>query len=107
MSKIEFENDGSTYTLEFDRRSAEIAERSLGVSLTEILNGKVTYFPALFHASFLKHHPKIKPGKVKRLFEAMENKDKLFEALTGMYAETVSTLMDDPEEGKAQSWKVL
>lgn len=107
MSKIEFENGGEQYTLEFDRRSVEVAERTYGMSLPDLLNGKMSYMPQLFQAAFLKHHPKIKPSKVNELFVAMVDKDELYQALTAMYAETVSTLLDEPEEGKGQSWKVV
>ena len=105
MSRIEFESNGTTYTLEFDRRSAEVAERTMGLSLSDLLNGKLTLFPSLFQAAFLKHHPKIKPSVVQAFFESMEDKQELFQALVGMYAECVTTLVDEPEEGKGNSWK--
>ena len=107
MSRIKITSKTNVaYTLEFDRKSASIAERSFGFSTADLLGGKITYFPQLFQAAFLKHHPKIKPSVVQGLFEQVENKQELFEALTAMYAECVSTLIDEPEEGNGIGWKM-
>ncbi len=107
MSRITITSETNVkYTLEFDRKSAEIAERSLGLSLTDLMNGKLTYFPQLFQAAFIKHHRKAKPSTIQGLFERVENKQELYEALVAMYAECVSTLVDEPEEGKGLSWEM-
>lgn len=102
MSRITFEKDGTEYTLEFDRRTCEVAESRLGLSLTDVLNGKLTLFPALFQAAFLKHHPKVGHKRVMEIFNDMQDKQALYEALVGMYAECVSTLVDD--EGNGTAW---
>ena len=95
------------YTLEFDRKSASIAERTFGFSTADLMGGKLTFFPQLFQAAFLKHHGKIKPSVVQGLFEEVENKQELFEALTAMYAECVSSLIDEPEEGNGIGWELV
>lgn len=105
MSRIKITSKTNvTYTLEFDRRSASIAERTFGFSAPDLMGGKVTYFPQLFQAAFMKHHPKIKPSVVQGLFEDAENKEELYEALTAMFIECVGTLMDEPEEGNGIGW---
>ena len=107
MSKIEFEHEGVTYTLEFNCRTAELAERNYDISLNDLSSGKLTLFPALFQAAFTMHHPKVKSSKIRSILEGMDDKSGLYEALVGMYAETVSTLLDDPDEGNATSWKMV
>ena len=102
MSRIVFEKDGTEYTLEFDRRTCEVAESRLGLSLTDVLNGKLTLFPALFQAAFLKNHPKVGHQRIMEIFNDMKNKQALYEALVAMYAECVSTLVDD--EGNGTDW---
>lgn len=107
MSKIQFEANGKQYELEFDRQTAAVAEKRYGISLGEVLDGKLTYLPLLFNAAFLKHHPKERQSVIDALFDGMSDKQGLLEALLGMYAETVATLLEEPEdEGKAISWAI-
>ena len=107
MSRIKITSKTNVvYTLEFDRKSASIAERTFGFSTADLIAGKLTYFPQLFQAAFLKHHPKIRPSVVNGLFDEVENKQELFEALTAMYAECVSSLIDEPAEGNGIGWEM-
>lgn len=107
MSRIRIPSEnGTVYVLEFDRKSAEIAERSLDISMAALTDGKLTYFRPLFQAALLKHHGKVKPAVVWELFDKVENKQELFQALVGMYAECVSTLVEEPEEGNGLSWEM-
>lgn len=106
-NRITFESNGSTYILEFDRDSAQRAERSLGISMADLQSGKTYLVHDLFMAAFIKHHPHIKGTVVDQFFENIENKTELYSALVRMYAEAAGSLLDDPEdEGKAISWKV-
>lgn len=107
MSMIEFEKDGTSYTLEFDRKTCEIAERSLGLSLSDVMSGKLTYLPVLFQAAMRKHHPSLKHTQILEILNSMGDKMDLYQALVTMYADCVSTLVDEPEEGKATSWKLV
>lgn len=104
MSTIEFDYQDKHYTLEFDRSTAAAAERRYGISLNEVLDGKLTYLPPMFAAAFLKHHPRVPQAKIDEIYDQMGDKQGLMEGLLGMYAETVMTLMEEPEEGKAISW---
>lgn len=107
MSKIQFESNGSTYTLEFDRKSAMDAERMFGISISEVQSGKVSMLPLLFAGAFVKHHPHIKSGVVSGMLDKMGDKASLYQALAGMYLEAASTVLEDPEEGNALAWKLL
>ena len=100
---IKFTYNNITYTLEFDRKTCEVAERTFGISLTDITSGKVTMVPLLFQAAFMKHHPKMRPSKINEIYASMEDKQGLYEALASMYAECVNTLLDEPDEGNATS----
>ena len=77
------------------------------LSLQEVTSGKVTAVRELFMAAFIKHHPHIKPSVANGFFDAMPDKSALYEKLVEMYGETVGTLLDEPDEGKAISWKVM
>lgn len=104
-SVIEFDWNGTTYTLEYDRESAQQAESMFDISPSDVFSGKVAIQKGLFAGAFIKHHPKIKASTVEGLWRSMTDKDELYKALVGMYFNTVGSLMEDPEEGKAISWK--
>ena len=105
MSKIEFEYKGEPYTLEFDRKSCEIAERSLGLSVNDVSSGKITLLPVLFQAAMRKHHPQVKHSQIMEMFNTMGDKQGLYEGLLTMYVECVETLLEEPDEGNVTSWK--
>ena len=104
--RITFEYEGTEYILEFDRETAQKAELTFDVSMSELLSGKTAMMYALFTAAFMKHHPRIKPTTVRMFWERMPEKQELYAALVAMYGNTVGTLLEDPEEGKAISWKM-
>lgn len=107
-TKIKFEYEGTTYTLEFDRDTAQKAERAFGISIGEIQSGKTYLVHDLFMAAFMKHHPHIKPSVVDGFFENIKDKTELYQTLAKMYAEAAGSLLDEPEdEGKAIGWKVV
>lgn len=107
ITKIEFDWQGSQYTMEFDRDSVTYVEKLFDVKWADVTAGKFTAFKALFHASFLKHHPHIKESTVNTLFAGFTEKTELFKTLVLMYNACMNTLMDEPEEdsGNAISWK--
>ncbi len=106
-SIIKFSYEGSDFLLEYDRESAERAESLFGISPTEVFTGKVTVMKALFAGAFIKHHPKAKTTTIDALWDLMPDKDELYKTLVGMYMNTVGTLLEDPEEGKALSWEAM
>lgn len=106
--RITFESNGTTYTLEFDRDSATRAERTFGISLSDLQSGKTYLVHDLFFAAFIKHHPHIKGPVVEDFFNRMPDKTELYQKLVQMYAAAAGSLLDDPEdEGKVLSWKVV
>lgn len=104
--KIEFDYNGSTYTLEFDRKSIMKAEEVLGLDMNALTddNIKFSMFPKFFHAALLKHHPRMKESTVDMLYGKLKGKQELFECVASMYVAAARTLFEDPEEGEAISW---
>ena len=95
MSKINLTHNQKEYTLEFSRQSVKTMEQQ-GFILDELTAKPMTMFPMLFQGSFIMHHKGIK------------DRSALMEALMEMYAETLSSLMDDDaEEAGNVSWALV
>lgn len=104
---IEFEWNGSRYTMEFSRRSAELLERKFDINVADMIsnqNIKITDLPILFSASLMMHHPNMKQSTVDELYSLMDDKQSLMAALIEMLAATIMDVFEEPEEGKAISW---
>lgn len=86
------------YTLEFNRRSVEMLEKR-GFVAAEAFEKPATYLPMLFAGAFYKNHRTLRGDEIEALYDRMTNKEKLIVALVEMYQESVSTLMDEPDEG--------
>lgn len=107
ITKITFDYNGTSYTMEFDRETVTQTEKAFDISLGDVLSGKFSAFEGLFHGAFLKHHPNIKPTTVASFMQLMPNKQEVFKTLTVMFANCVNTLLDEPEEGNAISWTAM
>ena len=104
MSKITFDYEGAEYTLEFDRETISAAETAYGITLNSIREAKVSTFPGLFRAAFMKHHPRVSPSLIDEMYERMPDKSGLFVELVGMYADAVNSILAEPAKGKAINW---
>lgn len=91
--------NGVTYTLEFNRRSVEKAERS-GFTIDNIKDYPVTKVLELFHHAFYMHHSGITKDKTDDLFMAIGglSNDGLLDRLVQLYAVPVVSLANG--EGK-------
>ena len=105
MSKIVLTHENKEYELEYNRQSVKLME-SQGFVLEEITAKPVTMIPMLFSGAFLKNCKGIKRTLIDEIYEGIGNKSALMEALIEMYAETLSTLTDDNEEGNV-SWTLV
>ncbi|MBP3883594.1 MAG: DUF5055 domain-containing protein [Olsenella sp.] len=102
--------DGKDYELEFDRASAEKAERMYGFRINELMGSvQITTIKNMFTAAFAKNHPKVPQSLINEIYNRTSDKVDLYQALVSMYLETAQSVLDDPEvdEGKAASWKVV
>ena len=103
---ISFTHKGTDYTLEFTRDSIKQMER-LGFSLDTAASQPVTALEALFKGAFSAHHPRISQTVLKEIWDDMDDKNGLFEALIELYSEPLEALFKEPEEGKKIEWKVV
>ena len=106
-SRIELVYEGTTYTMEFDRSTVLNTEKTYGLSMRDVQEGKLAAFDAIFRGAFLKHHPRMKPATVEAIMDRIPNKSELYATLVGMYSENIESLLGEPEEGKAISWAAV
>ena len=105
VSRISFVYNGTEYIMEFDREAIAQTEKMYDFSIGDVRSGKISAFEALFHGAFLKHHPNIKPSTVELFMKRLPNKQEVFKNLAIMYNDCISTLLEEPKEGEAISWK--
>ena len=106
MSKINLTYGKTEYTLEYSRQSVKTME-SQGFVLEELTAKPMTMIPMLFSGAFIKNHRGMKRNLIDEIFDNIENKTGLMEALMEMYAETLSSLTDDNQGEGNVSWAVV
>lgn len=105
MSKIVLNYDNKEYNLEFNRQSVKTMEAQ-GFVLDEITSKPMTMIPMLFSGAFYKNCKGTKRAVIDEIFDSIGDKAGLIQALMEMYAETLSTLTDNANEGNA-SWTLV
>ena len=108
MSKINLTHKDKDYTLEFSRQSVKTMEQQ-GFVLDELTSKPMTMLPMLFQGAFIMHHKgAVKRKEMDEIYKGIKDRSALMEALMEMYAETLSTLMDDDaEEAGNVSWALV
>lgn len=101
---ITFTYEDKDYTLEYTRRSVREMERE-GFNMNDLQSKPMTTIPQLFAGAFKAHHKYMKADDIERIYALFGNKEMLFEKLSDMYIDTLSSLFDDGEEGKNVEWK--
>lgn len=94
--------DGKEYTLEFDRKSIEWAERR-GFSMDDLSEHMMIRLPELFHFAFRKHHPTMtKEQTDKILYEEMGGlTEEVVTRLGKLYSQGYESLINsDPKNSK-------
>lgn len=112
-TKINVSYKNNDYVLEFSRTTAQQLEEQ-GFVLDQVGDKPAKMIPMLFYYAFAKNHRGIKRKDADEIYSNMVNKvgkdneDGLVQVLCEMYAEAVSTLMDDTaiDEGNAAVWRV-
>lgn len=102
---IVFEHKGTQYTLEYTRDSVKQLERA-GFNYEEAGAKPITSLMTLFKGAFLAHHQRTSQTTIDEIWESLENKDGLFDALAELYNEPIEALMKEPDEGKKIAWSV-
>ena len=106
MSKITLTYKGKEYNLEYNRQSVKTMEQQ-GFVLDELSSKPMTMIPMLFSGAFIRNHKGMKRSLIDEIYEEINDKSGLMEALMEMYAETLSTLMDDKEDAGNVSWALV
>lgn len=107
--KIEFQYEGKNYCLEYDRTSIQYME-SIGFDLNSIGKMPATMVEIMFQGAFLKNHKKLTRDRIKEIYESLNNKTELMNALIEMVSETYNSMFDTDEEevdSKNQNWKIV
>jgi len=99
MSKITFTYGKTDYTLEYSRQSVKTME-SQGFVLDEISSKPMTMIPMLFQGAFQKNHRGMKRSLIDEIYDNITDKTGLMQGLIELYAETLSTLTEDSEDGE-------
>ena len=103
MSKITITYDKTEYTLEYNRQSVKTMEAQ-GFVLDELTSKPMTMIPMLFSGAFIKNHRGLKRALIDEIFDNINDKNGLMEALMEMYAETLSALTDNGSEEGNATW---
>lgn len=112
-TKINVSYKAKEYVLEFSRTTAQQLEEQ-GFALDRVGDMPAKMIPLLVYWAFQKNHRGIKRKEVDEIYGNLlnkvgkDNEDGFVQMLCEMYAETVSTLMDENaiDEGNAAIWKV-
>ena len=106
--KIEFEDNGKKYVLEYNREAIEIMERQ-GFVASEMVKRPMTMLPLAFQGLFYKNHKDVRKSFIDECYNRFPNKSKLIEAIADMISETYNSLTDenvDNEKGNLD-WKIV
>ena len=101
MSKINLTYDKKEYVLEYNRQSVKTMENQ-GFVLEELTKKPANMIPLLFAGAFIKNHSGkggVSRKVVDEIFDGIDDKTALMEALMEMYAETLGSLTDSNGEG--------
>ena len=106
--KIEFEDNGKKYVLEYNREAIEIMERQ-GFVASEMVKKPMTMLPLAFQGLFYKNHKDVRKSFIDECYNRFPNKSELIEAIADMISETYNSLTDenvDNEKGNLD-WKIV
>lgn len=107
MSKINLTYKKVEYTLEFNRQSVKEMERQ-GFVAEDLQKQPANMFPLLFEGAFIKNHRGIKRKLIDEIFDEIPNRLDLIGALAEMYAETMTSLLDNSSDGEGNAvWAMV
>lgn len=106
--KIEFEDNGEKYVLEYNRESIQILEQQ-GFAINELTQKPMTMLPLAFQGLFYKNHKYVKKAYVDECYKRFKNKEQLLETISGMLLEAYEALTDDEDVGDKGNidWKIV
>lgn len=102
--KIEFEYEGTPYTLEYTARTVAAMERK-GFDISAVDKRPMLLLPELFEGAFQAHHKNVSRKKVDEIFENIGDKQSLIQTLVAMYSEPIAKMVGVDDEADDDSEK--
>lgn len=109
MSKINLTYGKTEYVLEYNRQSVKTMENQ-GFILEELTKKPANMIPLLFAGAFIKNHSGkngVKRKVIDEIFDNIDNRTELMEALMEMYAETLGSLTEGNGGEGNVSWAMV
>lgn len=105
-TKMKFSYNGKDYCLEYTKDSVKQMEAK-GFRVESVLEAPMTMLPELFAGAFKANHEFTGRKIINDIFEAMGNRNELYNTLITMYREQVNALFEEPDEdaGNAIAWE--
>lgn len=105
---VKFTYDDKEYTLGFNRKTAEAAQRA-GLDIDELSTKPLVQVPLLVYWAFQMNHSNIKKSKTEEIYSKISDKTGLLNALAVDFISTYKDLFggdDDENEGNENliSW---
>lgn len=106
--QIKLTYNGVNYTLEYNRMSIKILERS-GFVLDNFLEKPMNDIEAVFTAAFIKNHPAVGQDLIDEIFSKCPNKNELIKSLTDMIKDCYDSLLVEPDKDDSgnASWEIV
>jgi hypothetical protein len=95
-NKIKFNYQDKAYTLEYTRASAVVIEKQ-GFSIEGLKTMPNVMIPLLVNGAFLAHHRRENEATINAIYKNITNKEEFISKLVEMYAETTSSLLEEPD----------
>ncbi len=95
-------HEGKKYTLEFNRRTVGMLERQ-GFNPDSLETMPLSTISMLVRGAFMMHHNYIDDNLVMDIYKTVKDKNNFLAKLLEMYTDTVTSLMDEPEESEGNA----
>lgn len=107
MATLKVGYKGKNYELGFTRSTVTMLERN-GFEISKISSMPMTMLPMFWQGAFAAYNKNVKRALMDEIYEHIADKQGLIAALTELYAETLNTLTDEPEEGQGNAtWEIV
>lgn len=106
--KIEFEDNGEKYVLEYNREAIKVME-ARGFSVSELTSKPMTMLPLAFEGLFYKNHKKTKKSYIDECYDRFKDKSQLINVIGDMLSEVYDSLTDDESDNEKGNldWKIV
>ena len=94
---IKFTYEDKEYTLGFNRKTAEAAQRA-GLDIDELATKPLVQVPLLVYWAFQMNHSNIKKSKTEEIYGKIRDKTGLLKALSVDFVSTYKDLFGDDED---------